>query len=165
MSEQVTVLRPLVPADLDRVMELEADLFGATAWSRTSMAAELVTEGREYLAAVDLDGAAGGLVVGYAGLWFDGDDAQVMTIATARTHQNRGVGRRLLTALVERSAVLGAQTLLLEVRVDNLPAQHLYASLGFERLGVRRNYYPGGIDAYTMRLRPVRAADVPAGRS
>ena len=42
---------------------------------------------------------------------------------------------------------------LLEVRVDNAPAIHLYESLGFEQLGMRRAYYqPGNIDAWTMRL-------------
>ncbi|GIG30037.1 hypothetical protein Cma02nite_26370 [Cellulomonas marina] len=152
--------RPLAPDDLPAVMALERELFGPTAWSEDSMRAELDGPGRTYLAAVD---TATGALVGYAGLWFDGDDAQVMTVATATGHQNRGVARGMLTDLLTEAERLGARTVLLEVRVDNAPAQHLYESLGFERLGTRRNYYPGGIDAYTMRWQPARAAGGPVG--
>ena len=58
----------------------------------------------------------------------------------------------------------GAASVLLEVRVDNAPALHLYEALGFERLGRRRGYYqPENVDAWTMRL-PLGAAasDVPS---
>ena len=43
--------------------------------------------------------------------------------------------------------------LFLEVRADNEAALRLYQGFGFERLGVRRNYYRGGGDALNMRLR------------
>jgi ribosomal-protein-alanine N-acetyltransferase len=39
---------------------------------------------------------------------------------------------------------------LLEVREDNVPAQRLYQRYGFTRSGVRRGYYPGGVDAWVM---------------
>ncbi|WP_449385718.1 ribosomal protein S18-alanine N-acetyltransferase [Cellulomonas soli] len=98
-------------------------------------------------------------LIGYAGLWFDGQDAQVMTVGTASTHQGRGVGRLLLDALVARARELGAQVVLLEVRVDNEPALRLYAAAGFEQLGRRRGYYqPENVDAWTMRL-PLQQAD------
>ena len=38
------------------------------------------------------------------------------------------------------------------MRVDNDPAIHLYESVGFVRMGVRKRYYRiSGADAYTMR--------------
>ena len=59
----------------------------------------------------------------------------------------------LLTALVGHAREVGAAEVLLEVRVDNAPAIHLYESSGFRMLGRRRAYYqPGNIDAWTMRL-------------
>ena len=43
--------------------------------------------------------------------------------------------------------------MLLEVRVDNVPALGLYERFGFIRMGLRKRYYqPEGIDAYTMSL-------------
>ena len=40
----------------------------------------------------------------------------------------------------------------LEVRRGNAAARRLYESLGFEEVGVRRNYYGSGEDALIMRL-------------
>lgn len=144
------VLRPLAARDLDQLDALERRLFDAAAWSRQSFAEELEADGRWYVGA---ERVADGSLVGYAGLWFDGYDAQVMTIAVDAAHQGHGLGRRLLEALVGHARQVAAAQVLLEVRVDNAPAIHLYESAGFLMLGRRRAYYqPGNIDAYTMRL-------------
>jgi ribosomal-protein-alanine N-acetyltransferase len=96
---------------------------------------------------------AAGELVGYAGLWFDGYDGQVMTIGTRTSAQGRGVGRLLLDALLEHARGLRAESVLLEVRVDNEPALRLYERAGFERFGRRKGYYqPENVDAWTMRL-------------
>lgn len=151
----VTVDR-LVATDLPVLARLERELFGAGAWSLASLADELAGEDRWYVAARDPRGE----VVGYAGLWFDGDDAQVMTIGTATTHQGQGIGRLLLDELVARARTLGAVRVLLEVRVDNEPALRLYERAGFERLGRRRGYYqPENVDAWTMGLALDAVAD------
>ncbi len=142
-------LRPLVDGDLDVLEELEHELFGAGAWSRASLAEELTGPGRWYVGAQDV----GGALVGYAGLWFDGYDGQIMTIGTRTVAQGRGVGRLLLDALIGRARDVGAEQVLLEVRVDNAPALRLYEEAGFERFGRRRGYYqPENVDAWTMRL-------------
>ena len=142
-------VRPLTAADLPVLERLEVELFGAGAWSAATLAEELTAPGRTYVGAT----LPGGTLVGYAGLWFDGWDAQVMTVGTDAAHQGRGVGRAMLVALVDRAREVGAASVLLEVRVDNAPALHLYEALGFERLGRRRGYYqPENVDAWTMRL-------------
>ncbi len=155
-------VRPLGPDDLGVVHELEDELFGASAWSRSLLAAELQAPGRFYVAAVDLrdERDARGTLIGYAGLWFDGDDAQVMTIAVAPDRQGRGTGRLLLDALVAEARMLGARSVLLEVRVDNDAALRLYEAAGFVRLGLRKRYYqPEDVDAWTMRLALVPEVD------
>ena len=140
--------RPLTTADLPRLVALETELFGAGAWSAGMLAEELAAPGRWYVG-VDLAGA----LVGYAGLWFDGDVTQVMTLGVAGTAQRGGIGASLLAALIARSRELGAQAVLLEVRVDNEPALRLYLAAGFEMLGRRRGYYqPENKDAWTLRL-------------
>jgi ribosomal-protein-alanine N-acetyltransferase len=152
-------LRPLGPEDVPRVAELETELFGPSAWSEAMIRGELTAPGRWYVAADDpadaaLDDDAVGVqrLVGYAGLWFDGDVAQVMTIGVATAMQRQGIGAALLAALLERSRALGASTVLLEVRVDS-PAVALYERFGFEVLGRRHRYYqPEDADAWTMRL-------------
>jgi len=92
-------------------------------------------------------------LVGYAGTWFDGQDAQVMTIGVAPEHQGRGLGRLLLAAILDRERERGAERVFLEVRIDNDLAIAMYERAGFERLAVRRGYYqPENVDALTMRL-------------
>lgn len=90
---------------------------------------------------------------GYAGFWYDGDDAELMTIGVGAAYQRQGIATVLLDALIDRAREQGARRMLLEVRVDNEPALTLYRNAGFERIGLRKRYYqPGNIDAYTMAL-------------
>lgn len=143
--------------DIERVVPLERDLFGPTAWSAETFWAELAHAGaggtRHYVVAA---GPAEELL-GYAGLLVPGPEADVQTIAVARSAQGRGVGAALLSDLLAAASRRGATSLLLEVRADNGPAQRLYARHGFERIAVRRGYYqPGGVDAWVMRRRPLR---------
>lgn len=154
-------VRELRVADVPRVVDLEQQLFGLSAWTEAMVREELAAPGRWYVG-VDGDDLVRGTpsltptsrLVAYAGLWFDGDDAQVMTIGVAPGSQRRGLGSLLLDALVERSRQLGARSVLLEVRVDNDPAIALYERFGFTVLGRRRRYYqPEGVDAWTMHLR------------
>lgn len=151
----VARVRPLRASDLPRVVELEVELFGRGAWSYGMLAEELGGLGRWYVAAeeVRLDRAGPGDVVGYAGLWFDGEITQVMTLGVATRAQHCGIGSQLLVALVDRSRELGATGILLEVAVTNAAAITMYEKFGFVRLGRRKRYYqPEDVDAWTMRL-------------
>jgi len=147
------VLEPLRWWDLAAVVELERELFGATAWSPEAFWSELAhPDTRWYVVART---ASGGELLGYAGLMVTGAEADVQTVAVAPSAQGRGVGRLLLDTLVDRAAACGATSLLLEVRADNGPAISLYERSGFERISVRPRYYqPGDVDALVMRLRP-----------
>jgi ribosomal-protein-alanine N-acetyltransferase len=90
-------------------------------------------------------------VLGYAGLAVTQDEAWVQNIAVRRTAQRRGVGRKLLEALLVEAARREIKQTLLEVAVDNAPAQRLYATYDFEPVGIRRGYYqPSNTDALVM---------------
>ena len=74
-------------------------------------------------------------------------------IAVAPDAQGRGLGARLLQDLLAEAARRRQRTVSLEVRADNEAAQRLYAAHGFTRTGVRRGYYPGGVDALVLTHR------------
>ncbi|MFI7306170.1 ribosomal protein S18-alanine N-acetyltransferase [Micromonospora aurantiaca] len=133
---------------IDEVLPIEADLFGAEQWSAAMFWNELAN-GHFYLVATDDDGA----VLGYAGLAVSPpDEAWVQNVAVRRDAQRRGIGRLLLEALLVEAARRGARSTLLEVAADNAPAQRLYATYGFEPIGVRRGYYqPSNTDALVMQ--------------
>lgn len=159
-------LRPLRASDIDRVAVLEGELFGRSAWSYAMISMELGAPGRWYVVAeYDSKVRAGGdEVMGYAGLWYDGDVAQVMTVGVSAQARRQGAGRLLMEALIERAQQLGANGLLLEVAVTNTAAITLYESFGFETISVRKRYYqPENVDAYVMR-REVSTAEPQAGQ-
>jgi len=142
--------RAATSEDLDAIMALESKTFASDAWSRESMAAELESPHTVYVVALDGTGA----VIGYAGLLAPSGahDADIQTIAVAEHARRRGLGRSLMTQLMDAARGRGASTVFLEVRADNASAQHLYRSLGFEEIGVRARYYqPDDVDAIVMR--------------
>ena len=162
-------VRPLTVADLPAVVALEQVLFGPSAWSETVLRGELAGAGRWY---VGIDGpgvptprtlgpigappaapqapVAG--LVGYVGAGSDGEVVEVMTIGVAPHAQRQGLGALLLEALLGYARTVGAQAVLLEVRVDNDPAIALYERAGFIVMRRRRRYYqPEDVDAWTMR--------------
>lgn len=128
------------------VLPIEDELFGAERWSPAMFWSELAQR-HYYLVALD-----GEDVVGYAGLAvIDKDESWVQNIAVRRDHQRHGVGRDLLEALLAEAKRRGAAKILLEVAVDNAPAQRLYAKYDFEPVGIRRGYYqPSNTDALVM---------------
>ncbi|WP_189079705.1 ribosomal protein S18-alanine N-acetyltransferase [Mangrovihabitans endophyticus] len=127
-------------------LPIEEDLFGAEKWSAGMFWNELAQR-HFYRIATD-----GRTLCGYAGLLIvDHEEAWVQNIAVRRDQQRRGIGRLLLEALLDEATDRKVAKTLLEVAVDNAPAQHLYATYDFEPVGVRRGYYqPSNTDALVM---------------
>jgi ribosomal-protein-alanine N-acetyltransferase len=134
---------------IDEILPIEADLFGAEQWSAGMFWSELAA-GHHYLVALDGEDR----VLGYGGLAVaPPDEGWIQNIAVARSAQRHGLGRDLMDALLARAKAAGVAAVLLEVAVDNVPAQRLYASYGFDGVGVRKGYYqPSNTDALVMRL-------------
>ena len=68
-------------------------------------------------------------------------EAEILSVAVARTQQGRGLGRRLLDLHLRRLAGLGVRTVFLEVDDDNVPARRLYTRNAFREVGRRNGYY------------------------
>ena len=131
------------------LMPVERELFAPEPWTERLFWSELgQLDTRFYLVALD-----GEQVIGYAGLCDYPDEAFVQTMAVAPAAQGQGLGARLLVALLEEAERRRQRVVSLEVRADNGPAQRLYARHGFTRTGVRRGYYPGGVDALVLTRR------------
>jgi ribosomal-protein-alanine N-acetyltransferase len=86
------------------------------------------------------------------------DEAELLTLAVAPQVRRRGIGGRLLVAIVEQMAKAGAGTLFLEVSEANRAARALYETAGFRQMGRRRRYYPDGTDALVLRARLIPCA-------
>lgn len=92
-----------------------------------------------------------GEVLGYSCRWIVADEVHVLNVATAPTHRRHGIATALITEVLREASTMQMASVTLEVRRSNAPARALYASLGFEEAGVRREYYGRGEDALIMR--------------
>lgn len=81
-------------------------------------------------------------VRGFAFLSVLPDEAELLTIAIDPGVQRCGLGRRLLTHVLEEAKQQGLLRVFLEVRASNHRAITLYTDMGFQSIGLRKNYYP-----------------------
>lgn len=141
---------PLRKTDAARCAELEALLFeGDDPWPDIAFLRELAAGHNRYIAA-----RADDKLVGYAGISRLGRtppfEYEIHTIGVDPAYQGRGIGRRMMTELLDYAGT--DSVVYLEVRTDNGPAIGLYTSLGFITVGLRKRYYRvSGADAFTMR--------------
>ena len=129
------------------VAAIEKECFGVDAWSEKSVASELTNPLSLWLVAVDCD-----RVAGYVGSQTVCDETDMMNVAVTADYRRQGLGEKLVLALVGELKAMGSQCLTLEVRDSNTPARTLYEKLGFQQIGLRKNYYRNPKeDAYILR--------------
>lgn len=140
------MIRPMTADDIAAVAALDERCFSVP-WSAASLASELENELADWLVA-----ERDGIVTGYVGAQTVLDEADLMNLAVDPTARRQGVARALLKSLMARLYDRGARSLTLDARVGNVPALALYAALGFEIVGRRKNYYEKPReDAYILR--------------
>lgn len=91
-------------------------------------------------------------------------EVELLNIAVSPAHQGRGIGRALLEATLAQFESQHYQRCFLEVRASNAAAIALYERLGFNQIGLRKNYYPtrqGREDAYLYALELAMAWPLP----
>jgi len=69
-------------------------------------------------------------------------ESHVLNLCVSPDYRSRGLGKRLMTHLLGVAHDHGADMTFLEVRPSNFAAIKLYMELGFDEIGIRRNYYP-----------------------
>lgn len=143
--------------DLDQVMTVMNKAFdphNGEAWNAAQCAGALSLPGSILLLA-RCDNRA----VGFALARSVADEAELLLIAVRPDGQRRGAGQRLIAQIIAHYSDKGVKKLHLEVRTDN-PALAFYSYLGFEQVGLRRNYYRRSdgqlTDAVTLSLEIAR---------
>ena len=105
----------------------------STPWNKDALAQELKTPCSHLYAAFEEGRAAG-----YAAVYCVESEADIARVAVLPEYRRRGIAASMLLYALKD---IGADTAFLDVRESNLPALRLYESLGFEKTGVRKNYY------------------------
>ena len=131
--------------DCVRVAELEKVIFSQP-WSEQGFRDALNMEQNIFLVAEE-DGA----ICGYIGMYQSLDEGEITNVAVAPEKRNAGVGRMLMQAAMEQAKRQGIARIVLEVRVSNASAIHLYEKCRFVNCGIRRGFYDfPKEDAYIM---------------
>ncbi|MFR6257779.1 MAG: ribosomal protein S18-alanine N-acetyltransferase, partial [Anaerovoracaceae bacterium] len=116
-------------------------------WSRDSLIYELDKNPRAFYIVAELDDK----VVGYAGLWWIGDEGHITNVAVRPGFRNRKIASGIMTVMLDFTTKEGIKHHTLEVRRSNEPAIGLYEKYGFEVEGIRKGYYlNNGEDALIM---------------
>lgn len=96
-----------------------------------------------------------GRIIGHGILSVGAGEAHLLNLCIHPDCHGHGFGRFMVEHLVERAHHREVQTIFLEVRPSNIAACKLYENMGFNKVGVRENYYPtyiGREDAHVLSL-------------
>lgn len=145
-----TIVRKMLPSDMDAVMAIEKECFGAEAYSEKQIAYDLNENpvSAIYCAVVDHE------VVGFIDFMITFDSASITQIAVKESFRKKGIGNLLIGQLIKdcESKEDHVDFLTLEVRKSNLTAQSFYKKHKFQNITVKKNYYSDGEDAiYLVR--------------
>jgi ribosomal-protein-alanine N-acetyltransferase len=133
-------LRQGTTADLplvDAIMREAFDPRYGEAWTRGQCLGIMAMPG-VWLTIASMDGQP----VGFAMARVVVDEIELLLLATLPRMRRRGVGRSLVSTIIDAARASGAARVHLEVRSGN-DAIKLYSTAGFTKIGERRGYYRG----------------------
>jgi [ribosomal protein S18]-alanine N-acetyltransferase len=143
-------IQRLNAADLDAVLEIERLSF-RTPWQRPAFEAEM---GHAWSRLEIVRDTETGRILAFADYWLVSDEIHILNIATHPQARRQGHGARLLHHIVDQAKTASFKCIDLEVRRSNEAAQALYASHGFQVVGMRPRYYEDNDeDAILMTLK------------
>ena len=128
-------IRNMTAAEVPLVARLESVCF-SDPWSERSVASELDNPLSLWLVAME-----GERLAGYVGSQTVMGETDMMNIAVDPEFRRHGIAQQLVAALVAELKARESRCLTLEVRASNAPAKALYDKLGFQQIGLRKNYY------------------------
>ena len=149
MSEGIAELSFLAmqSADLDAVLEIEA-LSHIHPWTKGNFTDSLAAGHWAYCIRPQVDQAIKGSYLDPAILWaycilFPAvDELHLLNITVSPKLRQLGLASRMMAAIEGVAAQQNIPRIILEVRPSNTAAVALYQKLGYEQIGVRKNYYP-----------------------
>lgn len=139
------IIRRMKEADIEQVTAIETQCFSLP-WSANGFLEGICKEDNIFLVAEESE-----RICGYLGLYVALDEGEITNVAVSSIYRGMGIGKNLVKECIENALSEGVNRIVLEVRVSNLPAIHVYESCGFVNVGVRKGFYDfPKEDAYIM---------------
>lgn len=133
-------IRKMQKDDVDQMTAIEAISFSQP-WSKKLFEEAINHENLLFLVA-EIDG----IIAGYCGLYMVLDEGNVINVAVEENFRNQHIAMNLLVKLLDEGSKRGIKAFTLEVRQHNVLAIHLYEKLGFQSVGIRKNFYEKPIE-------------------
>lgn len=132
-----TVIRPALESDLSSIIHLDA-MSNPHPWGESLVRDALRTRKNWVIKSSENTNSD---VLGWltASQVFDQSELELIIVSSLVRRQ--GFAKKLMKAWLADATKEGVTEYLLEVRESNLSAIGLYESLGFEQVGLRKNYY------------------------
>lgn len=127
----------LTPGALDVLLPVELAVY-AHPWTRANFTDALAAGYQAQMLRAD------NTVLGYFVAMLGVDEVHLLNITVAPAYQGQGWSHLMLDALALWSRSQKAHWLWLEVRTGNSRALDVYTRYGFNRVGLRKDYYPNG---------------------
>lgn len=141
--------RPMTRHDLNAIVAIEQQIYDFP-WSKNTFRDCLKIS--SYSCLVHEQGED---IIAYGILSIAAGESHVMNVCVSSAVQRQGYGLKMMNRLIDIAAERHVETMLLEVRPSNEPALHLYRHMGFNEIGIRKDYYPatnGREDALILAL-------------
>lgn len=129
------VFRTMVFEDVPRVMEIESEAYPHP-WTE-GIFRDCIRVGYScWVYEIDAQ------IQGYALVSIAANEAHILNICIAKDFQGQGFGKKLLYKIIDVAEQSDVDSVFLEVRDSNTVAIELYEREGFNRIGLRKAYYP-----------------------
>ena len=138
---------PMQAADLDEVLKIES-VSHIHPWTKGNFSDSLAAGHWAYCIRPQVGQMVKGSYLDPAVLWaycilFPAvDELHLLNITVSPNLRKLGLGQRMMAAIEGVAAQQKMPRIILEVRPTNAAAVTLYQKLGYEQIGVRKNYYP-----------------------
>lgn len=129
-------IREMTIDDVDAVFEIEKEQF-IVPWTKESFIKDVT----ENFMAIYYVAVCDNIVVGYIGMWHIVTEGHITNVAVLKKYQGQGIGRMLVSKLIDVAHEKYMMGLTLECSTVNEKALNLYKSLGFNIEGERKDYY------------------------
>lgn len=139
-------LRSYKPEDFETLYEIDQACYEpAIAYSRRELRNYLRFPGGDCVVA-----EAGGKTAGFIITAHEADWGYIVTIDVLNAYRRHGVGSMLLAEIERKLAASEVREVSLETATDNASAIAFWRKHGYRKRGVKKAYYPGGRDAFSM---------------
>lgn len=138
---------PMTVADLDSVLAIET-VSHLHPWTKGNFLDSLAAGHWAYCVRPQLKDTIKGSYLDPSVLWAycilypAVDELHLLNITVSLKLRRMGIGVKMMNAIEGVAAQQKMPRIILEVRPSNLGALALYQSLGYEQIGLRKNYYP-----------------------